>query len=61
LDAYFILKGRVALFQIEDDKYTKFQVFVEGSYFGVGDILNKNKRNENAMAEMFTKIWKIKR
>jgi len=36
-------------------------VFVEGSYFGVGDILNKNKRKENAIAEMFTKIWKIKR
>ena len=56
---YFIVQGRVATYCLDQDDNKKVQIFVEGSHFGVNDIIKKRKRQETVYAEVDTELWLI--
>lgn len=60
-DVYFIITGRVATSFYDEDNEVKTLVLIEGSYFGLSDIVFKRPRQFGAVAGVKSEIWKIQR
>ena len=56
---YFIVRGRVATYCLDTQDKKRVHLFVEGSHFGVNDIIKKRKRQETVYAEEDTELWLI--